>query len=144
MSHTCTCIRHVTQHCSELSGGLYTCRCQSKSKSSEPQSQSSQPSAISATAIQHRQRHLQTLPIPSQSSAVSTESNLGHFILNFLVWFCETETVGGDSLGAAVGFDSEIVGSTTLGLEQQLPIAIVLAEMTTIFNVIDEGGAQVP
>ena len=53
-------------------------------------------------------------------------------------------TVGGDSLGAAVGFDSEIVGSTTLGLEQQLPIAIVLAEMTTIFNVIDEGGAQVP
>ena len=50
--------------------------------------------------------------------------------------------MGGDLLGAPVDFESEIVGSTTLGLEQQLPI--VLAEMTTIFNVIDEGGAQVP
>ena len=62
----------------------------------------------------------------TQSSAAPSESNL-----NLLVWFRESETVGGNSHGAAVCFESEIVGSTTLGLEQQQPIAIVLAEMTT-------------
>ena len=65
----------------------------------------------------------------TQSSAAPSESNL-----NLLVWFRESETVGGNSHGAAVGFESEIVGSTTLGLEQQQPIAIVLAEMTTTYN----------